>query len=459
MIRNATVTVCCFLLTGLTAAAQDPATRKRPAYMKIKAYLDRIPSIDTHDHLQPFAELPGRVRTEHGLGMNLYSLWKNSYYSAVHKLTPWTDGQRFDDWWKVARNDFDDARAASFYQYQLSAFRDLYGVNFETMTAEQARGLDRRIFDNYRDAAWLRNVITVRANIELMVFDPRIRFDFEPPNDFSVLALRVNPLLVAFHPDETPDPLHSPYVFAEKRGLKMASLDDYVAVIDGLLRDAAAAGIVCLKYAGAYRRTLQFDKPPVEQVAPIFGKRRQELSERQIKTFEDFVFWKLCELAAKHDLPFQIHTGHGRLQGSNPMLLLDLIEANPRTKFVLFHGGYPWIGETGAIALRNPGNVWIDSVWLPTISYTMGKRAFHEWLELVPSSRIMWGADALHAEGIYGATMFTRECLAEVLAEKVEQGRFREQDARRIGRQILRENALSLFPGMRNKLWKKAVVE
>ena len=40
--------------------------------------------------------------------------------------------------------------------------------------------------------------------------------------------------------------------------------------------------------------------------------------------------WRLVELSARHELPFQIHTGQGRIQGSNPMLLVDLIEANPR---------------------------------------------------------------------------------------------------------------------------------
>ena len=118
--------------------------------------------------------------------------------------------------------------------------------------------------------------------------------------------------------------------------------------------------------------------------------------------------WRLVELSAKYELPFQIHTGHGRIQGSNPMNLVDLIEANPRTKFILFHGGFPWVGETGIILMRHSSHVWLDSVWMPTLSYATSKRAFHEWLDVMPSSRIMWGADANHAEGIYGATEMTR---------------------------------------------------
>jgi predicted TIM-barrel fold metal-dependent hydrolase len=164
--------------------------------------------------------------------------------------------------------------------------------------------------------------------------------------------------------------------------------------------------------------------------------------------------WRLVELSAQYELPFQIHTGQARIQGSSPMLLVDLIEANPKTKFILFHGGFPWVGETGVIVMRYPTRVWIDSVWLPVLSYTMAKRAFHEWLEVMPSDRIMWGADEKTAEGIYAATETTRRCLAEVLAEKVDRGELIEEHALRIGRQVLRENALELFPQLKDRLWK-----
>jgi predicted TIM-barrel fold metal-dependent hydrolase len=165
--------------------------------------------------------------------------------------------------------------------------------------------------------------------------------------------------------------------------------------------------------------------------------------------------WRLVELSAEYDLPFQIHTGQARIQGSNPMLLVDLIESNPRTKFILFHGGFPWVGETGVIVMRHSSHVWIDSVWLPTLSYTTAKRAFHEWLEVMPSDHILWGADCNHAEGIYGATEITRRCLAEVLAEKIDRGDLLEEHAMRIGRQILRDNALGLFPQLKDRLWKQ----
>ena len=48
----------------------------------------------------------------------------------------------------------------------------------------------------------------------------------------------------------------------------------------------------------------------------------------------------------------------------------------------------------------------------------------------------------------------TRRCLAEVLAERVGRGELREEDARHIGTQVMRDNALALFPGLKKKLWK-----
>jgi hypothetical protein len=45
--------------------------------------------------------------------------------------------------------------------------------------------------------------------------------------------------------------------------------------------------------------------------------------------------------------------------------------------------------------------------------------------------------------------------LAEVLAEKVEAGDLKEEHAVRVGRQILRENALALFPQLKTRLWKQ----
>src|SRR5262245_31639486 len=449
-----------FCPTGTLLILAAPAftlaqpTRQTETFKRVKTHLDGVAAIDTHDHLWPFEKLPALVETERGKGMNLASLWQNSYYRWINPLTPWKPGQKFDDWWAKAKNDFADARATSFYRYQLPAFQDLYGIDFDRITDEQARTLNDRIYRNYLDQRWLYEVVTQKANIELMFNDPYwARYEFKQDYPFTVLVLNVTPLVRGFHPSEFPQQADDPYHFARQKGLKLESLDDYLTVLDRLFQEGKEKGAVCLKTTLAYQRTLLFEKVPKERAAAVFGKPRSELTAEQVKEFEDFIMWRLVELSARHSLPFQIHTGQARIQGSNPMLLVDLIEANPRTKFILFHGGYPWVGESGVIAMRFR-HVWLDSCWLPTLSYTTAKRAYHEWLEAMPSNGIMWGANCNHAEGIYGATEFTRRCLAEVLAEKVDRGDLTEEHALRIGRQILRDNALELFPQLKERLWK-----
>ena len=449
------------LLIGLLVSILSPAsaeieqTRKTATYQRVKTYLDSVPAIDTHDHLWPFEILPGYVQTDHGHGMNLSSIWRNSYYAWFNPITAWPPGGAFDEWWANAKDDFKNARATSFYRYQLPAFEDLYQVDFETITDAQARALNDRIFTNYQDQKWLYHVVTERANIELMFNDPywaRLKFTTYYP--FEVLVFNVTTLVRGFHPSEYSNPWDSPYRFANDQGLQIKSIDDYLHVLDQLFQRAKSAGAVCLKTTLAYERTLDFQNVPKEAAASAFGRARTQLRPNEVKDFEDFIMWRLVELSAQYDLPFQIHTGQARIQGSNPMLLVDLIEANPKTKFILFHGGFPWIGETGVILMRHSKHVWIDSVWLPTLSYTMAKRAFHEWLEVMPSDRIMWGGDCNHAEGIFGSTEVTRRCVAEVLSEKIDRGDIKEEHALRIGRQILRDNALQLFPQLKDRLWK-----
>lgn len=437
--------------------ARGQNTRQTKTYARVLEVLRAVPAVDTHDHLWPFDKLPGYNETERGRGMNLAGLWRNSYYTWYNPLAAWQPGQKFELWWREAKDDFDDARATSFYRYQLPAFQDLYGVDFETMTDAEAADLDRRIFDNYRDEKWLHHVVTERANIELMFNDPYWdRLGFKTYYPFEVLVFNVTMLVQGYHRSEFAQPTDDPYLFAEREGLKIESLDDYLLVLDKLFETARAHAAVCLKTTLAYRRTLSFENVSKERAEVAFGRPRSELTAAEIKDFEDYIMWRLVELSAKWELPFQIHTGDARVQGSGPLLLVDLIEANPQTKFILFHGGFPWVDDTGVILMRHSSHVWLDSCWLPTLSYSMAKRAYHEWLEMMPSTRIMWGADCNHGEGIYGATEFTRRCLAEVLAEKVDRGDLREEHALRIGRQILRDNALELFPQLKARVREEA---
>ncbi|MBN1589247.1 MAG: amidohydrolase [Pirellulales bacterium] len=444
------------LVPALSAQAGD--VKDTDVYARMKKQLDAIPGIDTHSHLRGPEHLAQFVaqqfQPEKPLGCPLWWIWRRSYFTGGHGLAPWPKDGRFETWWAAVQTDFNNSRARSAYRVMLPIFKDLYGVDFESLTLEQAKELNDRMRKDFDRADWADEVIRKRANTEIMVIDSYWKpWEIRDHYPFTVSTCNVTWWVNGYHASEFGSGGQGPYAFAAKHNLPVESLDDYIAVLDRILVEAKKGGTVCLKSAIAYQRTLKFDRAPKHRAEEAFGKPRKELNPARIKAFQDYVFWRVTELAAKHDFPFQIHTGHAYIQGSNPMNLVDLIQANPKTKFILFHGGFPWVGETGMIALRCP-NVWVDSVWMPTLSYTMGKRAYKEWLDMFSSNRIMWGTDMATIEGTYGAAVFTRQCITEALAEKVVAKELREEDALRIGRQILRENALEIFPSLRKMVAK-----
>lgn len=418
----------------------------------LKTYFDGVRGIDTHSHLRPYRIF--REWSEARGGYTLPQLWANTYLSWIVPLPAWPPGSSIEDWWKRAEPVFDTARASSMYRYMLPAFQDLYGVDFNRVSAQQIRHLNDQVMANYRSEKWISEVVQQRAKIDLMLVDPNwARLEMEPAWPFTVHVLNVNTLVKGTHPDQYAAPpmnpkSDSPYVFAQQNGLSIRTLDDYLLVLEAIIKKAIEKGAPALKTTLAYQRSIRFEDVPRARAEAAFGKRPGELTPAAQRDFEDFIFWHLVKLAARYELPFQIHTGDARIQDSNPLLLVDLIAANPKTRFVLFHGGYPWVGETAAIALKHR-NVWIDSVWLPTLSSTMARRAYGEWLDTLPADRILWGSDVQTAEGVYGAADLTRRCLAEALAEKVDRGELHLKHAQRIGRLVLRENALALFPRLK----------
>ena len=87
-----------------------------------------------------------------------------------------------------------------------------------------------------------------------------------------------------------------------------------------------------------------------------------------------------------------------------------------------------------------------DLCWLHIIAPGVAKRALHELIETVPANKILgYGGDFFHVEGAYAHAQMARAITAEVLAEKVEQGYLREEEARVLLDRILYRNGKELF--------------
>src|SRR5262245_32893788 len=95
------------LTMGCPSIGED--IKRTDVYRRIRTALDTVRAIDTHDHLRPFDEIPGRDMTERGPGMTLHGVWAGSYYGWINPLSTWPEGASFDAWWAKAKTNFADA--------------------------------------------------------------------------------------------------------------------------------------------------------------------------------------------------------------------------------------------------------------------------------------------------------------------------------------------------------------
>lgn len=236
------------------------------------------------------------------------------------------------------------------------------------------------------------------------------------------------------------------------RGRDVGSLGEYLAAVDSGFDLFISSGVVALKCGLAYRRPLRFERVERATAETLFNRAlRDDLPAEGAVPLQDFLFHEVCDRAAAHGLPYQVHTGlqatnaNARIDFTNPVLLINTLKEHPRMRFDLFHGGYPYGGELATIAKNFP-NAYMNACWLAIIAPTVLRRQLHEWLDTVPHNKIQaFGGDYRYVELSYAHSLMARAAVVDVLAERVELGLLAEDDAPLLARRLLVENGLALF--------------
>ena len=240
----------------------------------------------------------------------------------------------------------------------------------------------------------------------------------------------------------------------KESGLCIQTLPQLMNAQESMLDRFVAQGIVGVKVFLAYRRTLHFEQVEQSTASRVFDRiwlsQSQDLTFDNVKLLQDFMMRRLFGLAADRNLPIQIHTG--TLEGNGnyvvntrPTLLTNVFMEFSDARFDLFHAGYPYTGEFTTLAKTFP-NVYADLCWIHALSPLVAGRVLDEWLETIPANKILAvGGDSNYVEGAYTHCNIARKVACDVLAQKVEQHYFTEEEALWLANRILRENAASLF--------------
>jgi len=351
--------------------------------------------------------------------------------------------------WKSVVPYWPFIKTTGYGRCMLIAARDLYGI--EDINEHTYLLLSERMAAANRPGLY-RTILKDHARIELTVLDDLTTTSGQPLRPepaFYKIVTRFDYLIMVSD--------HKALTYIEQvNGVSVNNLADLERALEAHVARALREGLEGVKIGLAYDRSLHFDtvsRADAEKAFKmIFSSAQKPADEVNRKLLQDHLFHKVIEHAAEHHLPVQIHTGiladnQNENLRTNPSLLSNVLNRYQEVRFCLFHGGYPYCHELAALA-KNLPNVYPDLCWLYIIAPGVAKQLLHELIETVPGNKILgFGGDFLHVEGAYAHAQMARAAAAEVLADKVEDGYLKEEEALALLKRILYQNGKDFFSG------------
>jgi hypothetical protein len=380
--------------------------------------------INTHSHHLTDAETAN---------LNLQRLLERSYVSWCGEPVPSSPEAAAEFFRKIGNR--------SYFVSLSRALQKLYAMD-KPLGAAVWDEYDRRIRKAHADARWhldiLKNICGYHAIVLDACWDPG---DNNGHPEIFKPALRVNYFLYGYnHKIKDHSGTNAQLAF----GQHIDNIKAYTDFMYRIIKEKKEGGCSSLKSAIAYDRSIRIEPSSMEEAQKALGFNKPDPSAEEVKKFQDYVFDVICDIAAELKMPFQIHTGLGLMDETNPMQIQKLIARHPNTVFVLMHGGYPWIDDICGLVHAYP-NVVLDLCWLPMISPSAAVRAVHELLEICNGNKIVWGCDTWTSEESLGSLYSMADVLARVLDEKVGAGYFNISDALHLVEDIMGNNAKRVF--------------
>lgn len=389
----------------------------------ISLLIEQTPIFSTHEHHR---------ESQFHQELTLDLLLKNSYvnWCSTPIDTSSTERKRW----------LDTIRTNSYFVWLEKSVASIYGI--DEINEGNWDNISEAINNAHQDPEHHWKILKDKANYKRFIEDSYWNPGSNLFNSEFVLATyRMDTWLTGYHPESVDHDGTNPRDFTKA---DMSNLEAYEVALEQEL-NKRKSHVVAIKCAAAYERTLKFGKTNRSTAEKIFGKHPNIITEEEKELFSNYMFHHFIKIARERDLPIQFHTGLAQLTGSNPMLLEPVIAENPDVKFVLFHGGFPWIYEIAGLA-HNYKNVYIDINWLPLISTKAAENALHTYLEIIPNNHnIAWGGDTWTSEEAFGATLAFKHVLTNVMSEKYATSFYRMKDIEKIIEKMMYQNAEELY--------------
>jgi predicted TIM-barrel fold metal-dependent hydrolase len=135
------------------------------------------------------------------------------------------------------------------------------------------------------------------------------------------------------------------------------------------------------------------------------------------------------------------------LRKANPILMQDILAVDEikETKVVLTHAGFPYCEETAMMTSCYP-NLYCDMSAISNFMGTSMKSAMLKIFEFAPVNRVLFGTDGvIMPESYWIGVLQGVKGLEQALVELINDEWITENDAIKIAKMILNENAVKLY--------------
>ena len=430
---------------------------EKESYSTIKKYIDKIKLVDTHEHLPPEMD---RLGEEVDVLATFFQYYASSdlISSGMPEeefLKIWDVSRSLDDRWEIFEPWWEKIRNTAYARVLETSAKGLYGV--DNISRDTYLTLSRRMKERNREGlySW---VLKEMSGIEVSILDTGI---YDVDRSLFAPVLSFNDMLRATDRSAIE-------AIGLSMGRRIHTLSDLCKAVAARF-DQLKGKVVAVKIPTAYNRPLFFEKTTFSVAEEAFNKifnmrlfKRVEVPPKgdkrvpadvgaeELLPLQNYLVHLIVQEAEMRRLPIQIHTGlqegnENIITHSKPTHLVNLFMEYSAAKFDIFHGGWPYSSELGALAKNFP-NVYIDMCWMHIISDSRARSALSEWLDEVPANKIMgFGGDYAFIEGVYGHMVIAKENISRVLASKVDDGAFSIDEAKRYALWLLRDNPMRLF--------------
>lgn len=335
----------------------------------------------------------------------------------------------------------DRVRYKSYFVWLQRSLQEIYEIR-QPLSADNWDEYSDRISSAHLDRDFHISVLEQKCKYKKVILDAY----WEPGSDNGLPALftptfRVNPFFYAYSRDSQD---HNGNNAAILYNLHANELDHYIDAVRLIIESKKSQGCVALKCALAYDRDLNFEAVDKDTARHAYKRALKLQGRNDIRVFQNYLFQAICEIAAELKLPLQCHTGLGLLHDSRAINMIQSIECNPETKFILFHGSFPWTDDITALIHKFP-NVYPDLCWLPILSPDKAVQMIHQLIEVGTADKVSWGCDTWTSEESYGALLAFRHVMTRALQEKIEHGYLDMEDAKAIIDRYTSRNASAIY--------------